>query len=886
MILSVTILCDPPLGQSTVIPHDRDAIDVHVVLQSNAALSSSTTEVIVWHNCHDDDRWAGLALSLTTTQSPLRRPCSQDLSLHHSHFSGLIRRPAQGPGAFEFTLKYRTHAHEDSWIWASPLAPSPNGSLIFQAPSLPTAIDELFSRFDASSALTVRSSPSEAPSTRLWTLALPIPAASDDTSAATSAVLGVPLAVNRWTATVRRSAAWLAPRHGKGVWRTDEDAWVAAFLRRDGLHVVLLGVAGVNDTEVVFGDDDFGAVVVKARNDAEEEEAQATVLAAVGYEMESALAACMYRVQRMLEPEELVVEPMDQGQADQGRADGARGDGVKAAWMEEWWDGLGYSTWNALGLELREERILEALKDLEEQDVKVSNLFIDDGWQSVDTADYTHESRWTEFEAREKGFPNGLAETITKIKEKHPTIEHIGVWHAMLGYWSGIAPDGTISHTYPTQTLPQTPTPAIPGSAITVVPASNAEQLYTDFYAFLASAGVTAVKTDVQCALDLLTSPPARRAFAAAYPAAWTRAHLTSLAGRAIACMAHVPALLLRTHLPSTRPRVLLRTSDDFFPAAPRAAHGWHVLANAHNALWAQFLNVVPDWDMFQTGHVWGSFHAAARCLSGGAVVVSDEPGTCDAELVRRVVARTVRGKSVALRPSAMGKVRPSSAYTAHGEPRLLRIGAYHGAAETGVSFLGVFNVGDGPLAELVVLRDFPGIADDRPYVVRAYAGRSLAEPMTAGAGSVPLPLSLDEGTWEIFTAHPVTNVNALGAAERTSPGPEVAVLGLIDKMTGAAAVIGTTIEVQRQRLRVSTTLKALGKLGLSDRKQPLLGQMLTECRHILFPNGAARHRRGPARDDSWPRGSATDRVRTGTRTGDRRGAGVARDAAGPGIQQ
>lgn len=47
-------------------------------------------------------------------------------------------------------------------------------------------------------------------------------------------------------------------------------------------------------------------------------------------------------------------------------------------------------------------------------------------------------------------------------------------------------------------------------------------------------------------------------------------------------------------------PKVMHRNSDDFFPDVTDS-NPWHVFVNAHNALFDRHLNVVPDWDMFQT---------------------------------------------------------------------------------------------------------------------------------------------------------------------------------------------------------------------------------------------------------------------------------------------
>ena len=38
----------------------------------------------------------------------------------------------------------------------------------------------------------------------------------------------------------------------------------------------------------------------------------------------------------------------------------------------------------------------------------------------------------TDFEANKKGFPQGLRHCISEIREKHPDIQHVGVWHALV----------------------------------------------------------------------------------------------------------------------------------------------------------------------------------------------------------------------------------------------------------------------------------------------------------------------------------------------------------------------------------------------------------------------------------------------------------------------
>jgi alpha-galactosidase len=91
-------------------------------------------------------------------------------------------------------------------------------------------------------------------------------------------------------------------------------------------------------------------------------------------------------------------------------------------------------TWNALGQRLTEDKIFDAVDKLAEHNIKVSSLIIDDNWQSIDyrgNGQFQH--GWVEFEAEPKAFPNGLKATVAHIRQKHPHIQHVAVWHALLG---------------------------------------------------------------------------------------------------------------------------------------------------------------------------------------------------------------------------------------------------------------------------------------------------------------------------------------------------------------------------------------------------------------------------------------------------------------------
>jgi len=157
-------------------------------------------------------------------------------------------------------------------------------------------------------------------------------------------------------------------------------------------------------------------------------------------------------------------------------------------------------TWNALGQQLTEEKILNAAETLAKNNINVTNFIIDDNWQAIDYRGHGQfQHGWIEFEAERKAFPNGLKHTVSKIREKHPSIQHIAVWHAILGYWGGLAPDGRIAQAYKTVEVVREDAERrnLPlGGKLTAVAKEDVGRFYNDFYSFLSSCGIDAVKTE------------------------------------------------------------------------------------------------------------------------------------------------------------------------------------------------------------------------------------------------------------------------------------------------------------------------------------------------------------------------------------------------------
>lgn len=91
-------------------------------------------------------------------------------------------------------------------------------------------------------------------------------------------------------------------------------------------------------------------------------------------------------------------------------------------------------TWNSLGQDLSDQKLFDALGKLAARNIHVSNLIIDDNWQSVEHAgEGMADRQWLEFEAERRNFPLGLKGTVGRIREKYPHIQHVAVWHALFG---------------------------------------------------------------------------------------------------------------------------------------------------------------------------------------------------------------------------------------------------------------------------------------------------------------------------------------------------------------------------------------------------------------------------------------------------------------------
>ncbi|KAJ5362568.1 hypothetical protein N7541_003412 [Penicillium brevicompactum] len=856
MSMFARITSYPPLGQVTCLRRSQlsfseRALQFTVTIDSSSAFPAQRWEAQIWHNITGSE-WTALPLQeCNTTHAALLNGNQHDNQYYRHVFSEEIILSGDG-GHAKFTVRFRTGPDAD-WQWANQKHPVSDGEIIYHPShsdlrtTRPGDISQSRTEVglgkyidNLSNELGIVSRSSEAPGALLWSVTGEIPPVSDGSSSLKHLVLGTPSSTARYFSLVRVWSPWLGPRHGREKFRLTEHAILCSFLRTDGAHLVLLAVSGIDNVLTVFQSGHDGEVVVNAKSD-NLEPSKFNVLIAAAEDFEVALSAVIYEARK-------VIRPFAE-QADSAREEpvplSPPGDDVvfvekdeTAQWLSQWFDGLTYCTWNGVGQDLTEEKILHALDSLKENGINIVNLIIDDGWQANHNEGESQFRRGLEhFEAHSQGFPGGLKQTVDLIRQRNPQVEHIAVWHALLGYWGGIAPDGDLAQRFKLKQVKiKDPAPHghiaenLPDGNILTIDPDDIQRFYDEFYNFLSSAGVDSVKTDAQFFIDLLEDPEDRRRFITSYQDAWSIASLKHFSTRSISCGSMTPQIMFHSQMPTNKPTLPLRNSDDFFPEIP-ASHPWHIFCNAHNSLLTRYLNVLPDWDMFQTSHPYASFHAAARCVSGGPIYITDEPGKHDLSLLDQMTAQTVTDITVILRPSVIG--RTIDIYHDYNEGHVLRVGSYTGWAKTGSGILGLFNIHSDVASSIVSLMDFPGIHEDSKaqYIVRAHTSGKVSSRMKPLTQNSLVSIVLEPKGWEILTAYPT---RSFALPERHGDNnsrdglTHVAALGLLGKMTGAAAVVTSDISVvENGRLRFNISLKALGTLGvyISDLKDRSIAQ-------------------------------------------------------------
>ena len=469
-------------------------------------------------------------------------------------------------------------------------------------------------------------------------------------------------------------------------------------------------------------------------------------------------------------------------------------------------DHFGWCTWDAFYQDVSAERVRAGLTTFQAEGIPPRFVILDDGWQSVRQLP-TGERRLSAFSANEK-FAGDLRPCIREAKGAFGVTTFL-VWHALTGYWGGV--DGEALPGYEVVEQPRrfgegilTHQPRSNedwwGGLVGLVPEGSVQRFFDDYHRALAEQGVDGVKVDSQAVLESLGARQGGRVrLTRAYRSALEQSVQRHFGGRLINCMANAQ----ETFYGSPR-STLTRTSIDFFPRRPET-HAAHLYANASVGLWfGQFMQ--PDWDMFQSGHEWGAFHATGRALSGGPVYVSDKPGEHDAKLLRTLVC----SDGSVLRADGPGLL---TADTLCADPTRERVPLkiWNRCGRTGLvgAFHALYAGGRAEQVSGVVrVADVPGLEGER-FACYRFQRAELSELDPTSA----LPFSLGEREFELFWLAPIEQ--------------GLAVLGLADKLNGPAALRALQVRTEMCQIALADGGELLAWADRAPRSVEAAGSVL-----------------------------------------------------------
>ena len=302
---------------------------------------------------------------------------------------------------------------------------------------------------------------------------------------------------------------------------------------------------------------------------------------------------------------------------------------------------FGWCTWNAFYEDVSQEKLMAGMDYFKQNGFTPKFVLLDDGWQTVnDSIPNRGRHQLSSFAPNQK-FNGDMTDLIATLKEDYG-VELFYVWHAVMGYWGGIDPTSPLMQTYRVKEKCQRHSKGMfqVNEKYTkqlhfpygMADPKECGRFYQDYHDSLRRQGVDGIKVDVQAALEGVAYGEGGRVSMIRndHYALESSAQL-HFQGELINCMSSSNDIIY-----SLLNSNMMRSSDDFFPNVPES-HGKHVYTNAINSIFMGEFTYC-DWDMFQTTHPYGAFHAAARAISGGPVYVSDKADEHDFALIHKLV--------------------------------------------------------------------------------------------------------------------------------------------------------------------------------------------------------------------------------------------------------
>lgn len=436
-------------------------------------------------------------------------------------------------------------------------------------------------------------------------------------------------------------------------------------------------------------------------------------------------------------------------------------------------DHFGWCTWNAMFVDVGTDTLTNAMKHFKENDIPVKYIILDNGWLE------NKNGKLSSFKADPEKFPSGLAPLITDLKENYG-LEKMIIWQAHWGKFGGLNKGSFPELEIETQVVPvkrfventkhikeNGTSEEIATMGNVFYPGTTAKDIvipdfvpyYDQYFDYIRRQGADGVKIDAMTWVESVGQGRGGRV-------ARMKDMMQGLQSAAnnhfnnemINCSS-----LSNDYLFNTLTSNVTRTSGDFFPEKPET-HGAHIFINAHVSFWlGQF--VLPDWDMFQSGHEAGDFHAAARAISGGPVYTTEVIGAENKEILKKLMTKNGRLP----RCNNHGQICLESLFT-NIDDKEKAIKVFNTNIVGGI--VGAFNCSYDKNDNVVVKEnvkpsDIAGF-NFGDYVTYCYSDKSLSVKDAQEKQEV----NLGELEFDLFTYVPVDNGFApIGMVEKYNPG-------------------------------------------------------------------------------------------------------------------
>jgi hypothetical protein len=456
---------------------------------------------------------------------------------------------------------------------------------------------------------------------------------------------------------------------------------------------------------------------------------------------------------------------------------------------------LGWCSWNTYYHQVTEQKVLNSVRSLRAQKVPVGFVLVDDGWLTIQN------DKLAAYGADPTKFPRDIGGLARTLREEYH-IPHVGIWHTLQGYWSGVDERSEIGRSHRLFA-------GLEGRHLPDPRDGLGARFYEDWYRFLRESGVDFVKVDNQSRNTRFTNGllPLYASGAGAqrnlqegalkFLADGAGASQKTPVVNVLNCMSMSLENVFNWRFSS-----VARNSDDYLPDNAQNAKE-HVFQNAYNAFWTASF-AYPDWDMFQTHDPNAEYHAIARAISGGPVYFTDEPGKERPDILRRLAFDDGR----LLMLDGPGQVTPDLLLSDVAlEPRALKVFGRVTRPGFSAGVVAAFDVNKTAAGVVGTLDagDVVGLVDPaaRDSVAVAVYRRSTGRATLLDSEKPSLRFELARFGVELYTVVPVAG----GAA----------VFGLLDKYIGPAGVVSQRVQGNDLVVR----LREAGDLGVWLERAP-----------------------------------------------------------------